>query len=76
MGQRISLAHLVKSRERSETEPRTDPLEKAGFLLFCGYSGAIIATGRMEKQGREMCLINTMKGMYEIIKESDKIVTF
>jgi len=27
-------------------------------------------------KGTEMCPINTMKDMYEIIKESDKLVTF
>jgi multimeric flavodoxin WrbA len=28
------------------------------------------------QEGTEMCPINTMKDMYEIIKESDKVVTF
>ena len=28
------------------------------------------------QEGTEMCPINTMKDMYEIIKESDKVVSF
>ena len=30
----------------------------------------------MKKEGTEMCPINTMKDMYDIVKESDKVVTF
>lgn len=42
--------------------------------------GKILACGTCIKsrnqEGTEMCPLNTMKDMYEIIKESDKVVTF
>ena len=47
---------------------------------FMQGGGKILACGTCIKsrnqEGTEMCPINTMKDMYEIIKESDKIVTF
>jgi uncharacterized protein involved in oxidation of intracellular sulfur len=43
-------------------------------------SGKILACGTCIKsrnqEGTEMCPINTMKDLYEIIKESDKVVIF
>ncbi|PIP19540.1 MAG: hypothetical protein COT38_06020 [Candidatus Omnitrophica bacterium CG08_land_8_20_14_0_20_41_16] len=35
-----------------------------------------ILTKAKVSEGTEMCPINTMKDMYEIIKENDKVVTF
>jgi len=53
-------------------------IEQADKLLKSG--GKILACGTCIKfrnqEGTEMCPINTMKDMYEIIKESDKVVTF
>jgi len=53
-------------------------IEQAEKLLQGG--GKIFACGTCiksrEQEGAEMCPINTMKDMYEIIKESDKVVTF
>lgn len=47
------------------------------FMQGCGK---ILACGTCIKsrnqEGSEMCPINTMKDMYEIIKDSDKVVTF
>jgi len=47
---------------------------------FLGSGGKILACGTCIKsrnqEGTEMCPINTMKDMYEIVKESDKVVTF
>lgn len=47
---------------------------------FVRSGGKIYACGSCIKlrnqEGTEMCPINTMKDMYEIIKESDKVVTF
>jgi len=47
---------------------------------FTRSGGKIYACGSCIKsrnqEGNEMCPINTMKDMYEIIKESDKAVTF
>ena len=53
-------------------------VEQAGKLLKSG--GKIFACGTCiksrEQEGSEMCPISTMKDMYEIVKESDKVVTF
>ena len=47
---------------------------------FMQASGKIYACGSCiksrEQEGSEMCPISTMKDMYEIVKESDKVVTF
>jgi sulfur relay (sulfurtransferase) complex TusBCD TusD component (DsrE family) len=47
---------------------------------FIQGGGKILACGTCVKsrnqEGTEMCPINTMKDMYEIIKESDRVVTF
>lgn len=47
---------------------------------FLSGGGKIFACGTCIKsrnqEGTEMCPINTMKDMYEIIKESEKVVTF
>jgi uncharacterized protein involved in oxidation of intracellular sulfur len=53
-------------------------VEQADKFLKLG--GKILACGTCIKsrnqEGSEMCPINTMKDMYEIINESDKVVTF
>jgi len=53
-------------------------VEQADTLLKCG--GKIYACGicikSREQEGSDMCPISTMKDMYEIVKESDKIITF
>ena len=47
---------------------------------FLKSSGKVYASGTCiksrEQEGSEMCPINTMKDMYDIVKESDKVVTF
>jgi len=47
---------------------------------FAQSGGKIYACGsciKLRNQGgTEMCPINTMKDMYDIVKESDKVVTF
>ncbi len=53
-------------------------VKQADKLLKLG--GKILACGTCIKsrnqEGTEMCPINTMKDMYDIIKESDKVITF
>jgi len=48
--------------------------------LFVDNGGKILACGTCLKirqsEGSEMCPLSTMKDLYEMIKESDKIVTF
>jgi len=47
---------------------------------FIQSGGKIYACGSCiksrEQEGSEMCPISTMKEMYDIVKESDKVVTF
>ncbi len=47
---------------------------------FMRSGGKIYACGSCiksrEQEGTEMCPISTMKDMYEIVKDSDKVVTF
>ncbi|MCK5612234.1 DsrE family protein [Candidatus Pacearchaeota archaeon] len=47
---------------------------------FIQSSGKIYACGSCiksrEREGSDMCPISTMKDMYDIVKESDKVVTF
>ncbi|HBG28797.1 MAG: sulfur reduction protein DsrE [Planctomycetes bacterium GWF2_41_51] len=46
-------------------------LQAGGKILACGT-----CIKSRNQQDSEMCPISTMKDMYEIIKESDKVVTF
>ena len=47
---------------------------------FINSSGKIFACGTCLKirqsQGSEMCPISTMKDLYEIVKECDRVITF
>jgi uncharacterized protein involved in oxidation of intracellular sulfur len=47
---------------------------------FIDHSGSIFACGTCleirQSGGSGMCPISTMKDLYEIVKESDKVVTF
>ena len=48
--------------------------------IFLKANGRIFACGTCiksrEQEASEMCPISTMKDMYDIVKESDKILTF
>ena len=46
-------------------------LQTGGKILACGT-----CIKSRDQEGSEMCPISTMKDMYEIVKESDKVVTF
>ena len=46
-------------------------LQSGGKILACGT-----CIKSRDQEGSEMCPISTMKDMYEIVKESDKVVTF
>lgn len=60
------------STEKFNTVGQADKLLKSGGkILACGT-----CIKSRNQEGTEMCPINTMKDMYEIIKESDKIVSF
>lgn len=63
---------------QSISTEKFNTVEQAEKLLQSG--GKILACGTCIKsrsrEGTEMCPINTMKDMYEIVRESDKVVTF
>jgi len=46
-------------------------LDNGGQLLACGTCLKI-----RQSEGSELCPLSTMKDLYELVKESDRIVTF
>lgn len=60
------------STDKFNTAEEADKFLKSGGKVFA--CGSCIKSRNQE--GSEMCPINTMKDMYEIIKESNKVVTF
>lgn len=48
--------------------------------LFAGAGGSILACGTCLKsrhsEGTELCPISTMNDLYDLVRESDKVVTF
>lgn len=46
-------------------------LDNGGKILACGTCLKI-----RESDGSEMCPISTMKDLYEMVKESDKVISF
>jgi uncharacterized protein involved in oxidation of intracellular sulfur len=60
------------STEKFNTIEQAEKLLKsAGKIYACGS-----CIKSRELEGSVMCPISSMKDMYEIIKESDKVVTF
>lgn len=60
------------STDKFNTVEQADKFLKSSGLIFaCGT-----CVKSRNQDGTEMCPISTMKDMYEIIKESDKVVTF
>ncbi|MFN3599720.1 MAG: DsrE family protein [Aquificaceae bacterium] len=53
------------------TEQMESFVKGGGKILACGTCLKI-----RNSQGSELCPMSTMKDMYELIKESDKILTF
>jgi len=60
------------STEKFNTVEQAEKLIQSGGKIYA--CGSCIKS--REQEGSEMCPISTMKDMYDIIKESDKIVTF
>lgn len=60
------------------TDPKFDARSQAETLLKGG--GKILACGTCLKirqsEGSEICPLSTMKDLYEIVRDSDKIVSF
>ena len=60
------------STDKFNTIEQADTFLKAGGKVYA--CGTCIKS--REQEGSEMCPISTLKDMYEIVKESDKVVTF
>ncbi len=60
------------STDKFNTIEQADKFLKSGGQIFA--CGTCIKS--REQGGNEMCPLSTMKDMYEIIKDSDRVVTF
>jgi uncharacterized protein involved in oxidation of intracellular sulfur len=60
------------STDKFNTIEQADKFLKSGGKIYA--CGACIKSRLQE--GSEMCPVSTMKDMYDIVKESDKVVTF
>ncbi|MDD2688960.1 MAG: DsrE family protein [Candidatus Omnitrophica bacterium] len=60
------------STDKFNTIEQADKLLKSGGKIFA--CGTCIKS--REQESSQMCPISTMKDMYDIVKESDKVVTF
>jgi len=60
------------STEKFNTDEQAEKLMQSGGKIYA--CGSCIQSRNQE--GSEMCPISTMKDMYNIVKESDKVVTF
>ncbi|MDP8257860.1 MAG: DsrE family protein [Candidatus Aadella gelida] len=70
MGKGVEYQKL--STEKFNTIEQTEDFIKAdGRIYACGS-----CIKSREQENSEMCPISTMKDMYDIIKESEKVVTF
>ncbi len=61
----------VSTDQYNTVEQADKFLRSAGKIYACGT-----CIKSREQESSEMCPVSTMKDMYEIIKESDKVVTF
>jgi len=60
------------STDKFNTIEQADKFLKSGGKIYaCG-----MCIKSREQEDSEMCPISTIKDMYEIVKESDKVVTF
>lgn len=60
------------STEKFNTVEQAEKLMQAGGTIYA--CGSCIKS--REQESSDMCPISTMKDMYDIVKESDKVVTF
>lgn len=70
MGKGVEYQNI--STDKFNTVEQAEKLAKAGGKIYA--CGSCIKSRNQE--GSEMCPISTMKDMYDIVKESDKVVTF
>jgi uncharacterized protein involved in oxidation of intracellular sulfur len=81
LGQKDAVKIFFMGKGVEYQKMRTEKFDAAGQAdMFLKAGGKIYACGTCiksrEQEGSEMCPISTMKDMYDIIKESDKVVTF
>jgi len=60
------------SKEMFNTIEQAEKFMKEGGIIYA--CGSCIKS--REQEGSDMCPISTMKDMYDLVKESDKVVTF
>ena len=61
----------ISTDKFNTVEQAEEFMQSGGKIYACGS-----CMKSREQEGSEMCPISTMKDMYEIVKESDKVVTF
>lgn len=61
----------VSTDEFNTIEQAEKFMQSGGKIYACGS-----CIKSRDQEGSQMCPISTMKDMYEIVKESDKVVTF
>ena len=70
MGKGVEYQNI--STDKFNTIEQAEEFAKSGGKIYaCGSCVKLRNQG-----GTEMCPINTMKDMYDIVRESDKVVTF
>ncbi len=78
-GDKVKVFLLAKGVE-CETKDTDKFVVTEQMQTFADNGGEIFACGMCLKirqsEGSEMCPLSTMKDLYEIIKSSDKVVTF
>ena len=60
------------STDKFNTVEQAEKLMQAGGIIYA--CGSCIKS--REQESSDMCPISTMKDMYDVVKESDKVVTF
>jgi len=61
----------LDTKQFKVTEQMKGFVEKGGEILACGTCLKI-----RQSNGSDMCPLSTMEDLYEIVKESDKVITF
>ena len=61
----------ISTDKFNTVEQAEEFMQSGGKIYACGS-----CMKSREQEGSEMCPISTMKDMYDIVKESDRVVTF
>lgn len=78
-GDAVKIFLLAKGVEYEKLDSEQFAIKEQTKIFF-DTGGKIFACGTClksrESEGSEMCPISTMKDLYELVKESDKVVSF